>query len=48
MKKVFILLIGLLMSFAQLDLFSQVILYEGFEDGHKPEGWTEEYVVGAV
>ena len=46
--KVFILLIGFLLGFSQLGLFSQVILYEGFEDGHKPDGWTEEYVVGAV
>ena len=46
--KVFIILIGFLISFSQVDLFSQVILYEGFEDGYKPEGWTEEYVVGAV
>jgi hypothetical protein len=46
--KVFIIIIGFLISFPQLDLFSQVFLYEGFEDGNKPEGWTEEYVVGAV
>jgi hypothetical protein len=48
MKKVYIILIGFLMGFSQADLFSQVFLYEGFEDGNKPEGWTEEYVVGEV
>ncbi|MBN2698731.1 MAG: hypothetical protein JXR52_07890 [Bacteroidales bacterium] len=46
--KIYIILIGFLISFPQPGLFSQVILYEDFEDGIKPEGWTQEYVVGAV
>ncbi|MBE9518977.1 MAG: hypothetical protein IMY68_10425, partial [Bacteroidetes bacterium] len=46
--KVIIIIIGFLLSFPQLDLFSQVFLDEGFEDGSRPEGWTEEYVFGEV
>ncbi|MEN8229060.1 MAG: T9SS type A sorting domain-containing protein [Bacteroidota bacterium] len=46
--KLFIILLGFLITLPQPDLFSQVFLYEGFENGQKPEGWTEEYVVGAV
>lgn len=40
--------IGCLLIFSQIDLFSQVFLDEGFEDGSRPSEWTEEYVVGAV
>ncbi|MEA3462766.1 MAG: hypothetical protein U9R49_12845, partial [Bacteroidota bacterium] len=46
--KVVIIVFGLLVSFFQVELFSQVFLEEGFEDGYKPDGWTEEYVTGAV
>lgn len=46
--KLFIFFIGFLLSFPQVDLISQVFLDEGFEDGYKPDGWTQEYVNGAV
>lgn len=46
--KIFRFLIGFLLIFVQLNLFSQEILYEGFEGGAKPDGWTQEYEVGAV
>ena len=48
LMKIYLLVLGLLISFPQLDLFSQVFLDEGFEGGSRPEGWTEEYVFGEV
>ena len=46
--KVLIISFGLLVSFIHVELFSQVFLEEGFEDGYKPDGWTEEYVSGEI
>ena len=46
--KLSIALFGISLIFIQASLFSQVFLYEGFENGHRPDGWTEEYVVGEV
>ncbi|MGW8313990.1 MAG: hypothetical protein ACWGNV_00205, partial [Bacteroidales bacterium] len=46
--KALIFSIGLILSFSQAGLFSQVVLYEDFEGGNKPEGWTEDYVTGQV
>ncbi|MDT8431695.1 MAG: T9SS type A sorting domain-containing protein [Bacteroidales bacterium] len=46
--KLNIFLAGVLLSFPLPGLFSQELLYEGFEQGAKPEGWTQEYSVGKV
>lgn len=46
--KIFLFVITLIISFSQTGLYSQVFLDEDFEDGSRPGGWTEEYVVGAV
>lgn len=46
--KIYIFIIGFILSFPHLNLFSQEILYEDFETGTKPDGWTQEYEVGAV
>jgi hypothetical protein len=46
--KIKIIVLGLLLSFPQLGLYSQVFLDEGFEGGSRPDGWTEEYVFGEV
>ena len=46
--KVLIISFALLVSFIHVELFSQVFLEEGFEDGYKPDGWTEEYVTGEI
>jgi hypothetical protein len=46
--KAFNIVLIFLLSFFPLGLFSQVFLDEGFEGGIRPEGWTEEYVFGAV
>lgn len=43
-----LIVIGFLLGFPHIGLFSQVFLDEGFEGGSRPAGWTEEYVVGAV
>ena len=40
--------IGLLLGLSHTGLFAQVILYEGFEAGYRPEGWSEAYVTGEV
>lgn len=39
-------IIAALLSFGYLGSFAQVFLNEGFEDGIKPFGWSDEYVTG--
>jgi len=40
------ILLCLLIIYLPVQAFSQSFLYEGFESGSKPEGWTEETVSG--